>query len=319
MGKVVFAIIIIVIIVAVAAYFIRQRTKMAGDPEYAARVTRRRADRVAGRQRKKAERAEMKVKKAKFQEAIAPEKAEYLRAKQEYNGRVDAAENELRRVTREHEKAIRDQERFIAEIEKRYSASVSSVGNLRLFRDHLATRDVTATLNGTFNAQAMNGGDFLAAAESFPEFILESISGEEVKPTAGGSIVGGVGAPEVPQRIVVDPGWDYLVVRGTVVEMGSQQLLLCIPLDERRRDDGLAMVEQLNSAAASSEENDRARQEELQSAHEMLDRLSADTEKIEEAEAALDRERADRGAIDEAQARLKKAEESAREALDYHR
>ncbi len=319
MGKIILIIIIILIVVGVGAYFVRQRTKMAADPEYAARVTRRKADRVAGRQRKKAERAEMKVKKAKFQEAIAPEKAEYVRAKQEYNARVDAAEGELKRATRDHERAVRDQERAIAEIEKRYSAPVASVGNLKLFLDHIATRDLTVTLNGTFTAQSMNGVDLLGAAANFPELALESISGEEVRPTSAGSTIGGVGAPESPWPVIVDPGYDYLLVRGTVVEMGSQPLLLCVPLDEKRREDGLAMVEHLNSTAASSEENDRARQDELQAAYDMLDRLNADTSRIEEAEELLERERADHQLVDEAQARLKKAEEAAREALDYRR
>lgn len=319
MGKVILIIIIIVIVVAVAGYFVRQRTKMAGDPEYAARVTRRKADRVAGRQRRKAERAEMKVKKAKFQEAIAPEKADYVRAKQEYNSRVDAAEDHLRRMTREHEKVIREQERAISDIEKRYSAQVAAIGHLKLFLDHIATRDVTAMLNGTFTAQALNGNDLLAAVGSFPEFALAPISADNMKPASGGSVIGGIGSPEEPWPVVVDPGYDYLIVRGTVVEQGSQQLLLMVPLDEKKRDDGLAMVDHINTTAASSEANDRAKQEELQAAYEVLDRLNEDTEKIEEAQEVLDRERADHQAVDEAQERLKRAEQSAREALDYHR
>ena len=108
-------------------------------------------------------------------------------------------------------------------------------------------------------------------------------------------------------------------MRGTVVEMGSEPLLLCIPLDEKKREDGLAMVDHLNATAAASEENDRARQSELQSAYELLDRLNADTTKIEEAEGLLEQERADRQLVDEAQERLKKAEKAARDALDYHR
>ena len=51
----------------------------------------------------------------------------------------------------------------------------------------------------------------------------------------------------------------------------------------------------------------------------MLDRLNDDTSRIEEAEELLERERADHQLVDEAQARLKKAEEAAREALDYRR
>lgn len=309
-------IIVIVVVVLVVLYLFR-KMKMNRDPEFAAQQSQRMASRNLARQQRKVERAQQRVKKAKYNEAIAPAKATLNKAKQEYNMRVKKAEDNVRRVTNAREKSIREQERRINDIGKKYGEHLESLGAVRLFADRIEVRGVSIALNSTFMADMMQGTDALNNRSGRSQFHFVKPTGEGEKPNSPGSLIGGVGVPEIPWEIKAQPDFCYLFIQGTAQEYGNKQVLLCIPLDDRNLDDGDAFMKKLNETARNAEAMEEQRVAELGAAQAELERLQADMSAVDEANRQLQNERADNRAVVEAQNNLDETARQAREELDY--
>ena len=315
---IVFLIILIVVIIAAIGWYVMRRKRMASDPAYAERINARRAAREQERQRKRVEKAELKAKKARYNEMIAPEKSAYQQARQEYNGRVDRAEDALKKLNKDHDRAIRDQEKALNEIEKRYTAQLASVGGVKLYVDRLATREFTVAMNGTLHAETATGEELLANADARPEFrFVEAVEGE-TKPTSSGTIVGGLGHSETPLDIYVAREMSYLFVHGTAAEHGSEPINICMPVRESKADEAAQLRDALNDAAGRAEQTQADKAREIDEAATRLEQIREDTAAIEEAAAEVERQRADRTALDDALALLNEAEARAQEELDYH-
>ena len=311
-------IIIIVVVIAGVGFFILQRKKMGSDPAYAARVSEKRAAREQERQRKRVEKAELRAKRARYNEMITPEKTALQKARQEYNGRVGRAEDELKKLNRAHDKAIRDQEKAIADVDKRYTAQVEGVGGFKLYNDRIATRDYTVAINGTLRADIATGEELLAGGDaSWPEFrFIKAVEGES-KPTGAGTVVGGLGRPETQLDVYVSREMSYLFVYGTAAEHGNAPINICIPLSERRIDEGTTIKESLNRLAQNVEGTRAAWQREIEDAKALLEQIRNDTAAIEDAADAVERERNNRQAVEEAEAALREAEARAQDELGY--
>lgn len=310
-----FITIVIIVLVALAVLFIYQRIKMSRDPEYAAKVSKRAANRDLARQKRKVERAEMKVKRARYREATAPAKAELNRAKADYNNRVRSAEDALRHANAEHEKAVREQDKKISDIAKRYCRELASVGSVKLCVDRLEVRDSQIKLNHSFSAEVKRGAELLEAG-SHGVFRFAAVP-EDGRPTAAGQAVGGIGTPELPWDILARPDFCYLFVTGTCDDYGGKPLEVCVPLDDKRLDAGDTLAEQLAIAAPLAADNVRKREAELEEAHAEKSRVEADTAAIAEAETALAAERENNQEVIAAQQNLEQVEQAASEELGY--
>ncbi len=311
----VFFTIVVIALVAVAVLFIYQRIKMSRDPEYAAKVSKRMADRDLARQKRKVARAEFKVKKARYKEATAPAKAELNRAKADYNNRVKRAEDALRHANAEHEKAIRDQDKKISDITKRYSRELVAVGSTKLFVDRMEIQGSPIKLEAGFAAEVKRGTELLEAA-AYGDFRFAQTP-EDGRPSAAGVAVGGIGTPELPWEILARPDFCYLFVGGACSEYAGKPLNICVPLDDKRLDAGEKFAEQLALAAPSAADNERKRDAELAEAHVEKAQIEADTSAIAEAEAALAVERDNNQEVILAQQNLDQAEQKASIELDY--
>ncbi len=308
--------IIAAVIVLLIALVVLRRFKMARDPEYAAKVNKKKAARELERQKRRLERAQMRIRRAKYEEAIAPAKRELLKAKQEHNARIARREDELHRLIKEHDKAIRDQEKLINEIEKKYSQYLDSVGNVKLFRDRLAVRDRVIRMNPTIFAELRLGADILSYGGRYSEFSFEA-DPEAESISGSGTMIGGIGVPEYPWPVSVDPKFHYLFIYGRAQELGGEHVNICIPLDERAYSGGQSFEAQLNQTAERSETMDRRRARELEEARIRLEEIKADTSGIDGVRAAIERERENKGGVEAAQRNLEAAEARAQKELDY--
>lgn len=316
-GTILIIILVIAAVVAVAFVVLRQR-RMNNDPAYAARINEKRAARAQERQRKRVEKAELRAQKARYNEAIAPAKAELQKARQEYNSRVGRREDEVKKLTREYDKAIKAQEKAIAEIEKRYTQNIVNVGGVKLFADRIATKEATIPINGTLHAYLDSAADLLSQSGQRAEFrFLEAVEGE-TKPTASGSVVGGIGASETQLDVYVTPAMSCMFIYGTAVDRGNVPINICVPVAEKHLGDAHSFVESLNQLAENFEATMRKKDQELEDAAAELDRIREDTAAIDEARAAVERERADTQAVDAAQARFNEADLQAREQTGYN-
>ena len=310
-------IILIIVIIAVVAFFVWRFLKQSRDPEYAAQMSKKRAAKDIERQQRKLERAEQRALRARYEEAIAPAKADLLKAKQDYNSRIKRREDDLNKLQREHDRAIRDQEKAITEIEKRYSQHLITVNGIKLFADRISTREATVAINNTFFAEIKTGEELLNFGGKYSAFTIEQpVEGGE-PPLSGGTALGGIGVPEFPWRIIVNPEASYLFIMGTVVESGNEQFNMCVVLDARNRDDAAKLMEMLNQTSEKADTIERRKIKEIEDARNQLEQMKADTSALEEAEEALHREREDNAAVEDAQARYEEAQRQAQEETGY--
>ncbi|MGI6216516.1 MAG: hypothetical protein ACOYIK_02770 [Coriobacteriales bacterium] len=313
----VFIVILVIVVVVICLFFVWRRLKMGKDPEYAARIERKKSRRNLERQRKKVEKAELKEKRAKYREAIAPAQSELNKAKQEYNQRVNKAEDLLRHATHDHDKSVHDQEKVISDIAKKYSDYVSSLGSMKLYVDRLLVGDTTIKMNTTFRAEEMRGRDILDHGSSHKEFTFREAKDEKDEPTEGGSLVGGIGTPAISWEIIARPDYCYLFITGTAVEYGSNQVAICVPLDDDNLDQGDEFMRHLNEVSDKSEQNARARENETAEAQAKLEEIKNDTAAIDAAQKALDQESANKEAMMAAQLALDEAKKKASEEFGY--
>ena len=308
--------VVVIIVVVVAVVFIFRRMKMNRDPEYAAKVSKKSADRHLKRQQKKVEKAELKVKKAQYKEMTAPARNELTRARSDYNNRVKRAEDNLRHVNSEHEKALRDADKKIADITKKYTKYLGGVGSVKLCADRLEVQDATLKLNDSFGGEVLRGADILEGGCKYAEFRFVPVP-EDGKPTPVGQVIGGIGRPELPWEIVAKPDYCYLFLKGNCAEYGGKPLTICVPLDDKKLDAGNKVVEQLKGAAPIAVNNEERRAQELEEANAEKRQIEADTHAIERAEATLAREKGNNEAVLTAQHNLEVAERNASDQLGY--
>ncbi len=311
----IFITIVVIVVVAIAVLFIYQRIKMSRDPQYAARVSKRAADRDLARQKRKVARAEMKVKKARYREATAPAIAQLNRAKADYNNRVRTAEDALRHANSEHERAVREQEKKISDIIKHYSRELATVGTLRLFVDRLEVQDSQISLNDSFKAEIKRGAELLED-KTCGEFKFEEVT-EDTRPTTPGVPVGGIGKPEEAWVIHAKADFCYLFVEGTCSDYDGKPLEVCVPLDDKRLDAGDMFEKQLAIAAPAAADNACKRDVELEEAYEQKSQIEADTQAISQAEVKLEQEQQNNQEVIKAQQNLEQAEKAASEELGY--
>jgi len=312
-------IIIVIVVAAAAAFFILRQRRMNSDPAYAARINEKRKIRDQERQRKKVEKAELRAQKARYQEAIAPAKTGLQQARQAYNSRVGRAEDEVKKLTKEHDKAIKAQEKSITEIEKRYSQNIVNVGSVKLFADRITTKDNTIMLNSTLHAYLDAAPDLLAAPNGkHSEFrFIEAVEGE-TKPTSSASVVGGIGQLETQLDVYLTQGMSCMFIYGTAIDRGNAPINICVPVNEKHVGDAHSFTQSLNQLAENYEATMQKKDQELQEAAATLDRIREDTAAIEQAQAAVERERADTAEVEAAQARFDEADRQARELTGYN-
>lgn len=308
--------VVVIVVVVVAVLFIFKRIKMNRDPEYAAKVSKRSADRHLKRQQKKVEKAELKVKKAQYKEMTAPARNELTRAKSDYNNKVKRAEDSLRHANSEHDKALRDADKKIADITKKYTKNLGGVGAVKLYADRLEVQDATLKLNSSFSGEVLRGADILDKGCKYADFKFSAVP-EGSKPTAVGQVVGGIGRPELPWEITAKPDYCYLFLTGNCTEYGGKPLMVCIPLDDKKLDAGNKVVEQLKAAAPIAADNETRRAQELEQANAEREQIEADTSSIDRAEAALARTKDDNANVLAAQQKLDEIERQASETLGY--
>ena len=309
-------IIIVIVAAAAAVYFVWSRLKEGKDPEYAAKMSKRRAARDLDRQQKKVERAQEKVKRAKFKEATAPARAELVRAKSDYNNNVRKAEDNLRAANHAYEKAVKDQEHVIEDINKKYSAGISNVGSTKLYADRLEIQGTSLKINETYSANLVRGKELIDKQVVFPGFNISQIP-EGEKPSAAGSAIGGVGTPAVPWEVGARADYCYLLITGATAEYQGKKLNVCIPLDDRKLDAGSALEKGLNSVAPQAQDNEAKRSRELQEAQNKLESIKADTAAVQNAQTHLENVKADNAAVMYAQAALDEVEKQASEEFGY--
>ncbi len=311
----IFITIVVIVLAAIATLFIYQRIKMSRDPEYAAKVSKRAADRDLARQKRKVERAEMKVKKARYREATAPAIAQLNRAKADYNNRVRTAEDALRHANSEHEKAVREQEKKITDITKHYSRELSTVGTLRVFVDRLEVQDSQISLNDSFTAEIKRGAELLET-QTYGEFKFIEAT-DDTRPSTPAVPVGGIGKPEEPWSIHAKPDFCYLFVNGICSDYDDKPLEICVPLDDRRLEAGDMFAKQLAIAAPAAANNACKRDVELEEAYAEKSRIESDTQAISQAETKLAQEQQNNQEVIEAQKNLEQVEKTASEELGY--
>lgn len=313
----VFGIIVLIVAVVLVAAFVLKRVKMARDPEYAARVNRRKAARELERQQRRMEKAQLRIKRAKYEEAIAPAKSELLKARQDYTARIDRLENELQKLIREHDKAIRDQERVINDIDKKYSQFLAQVARVKLYRDRLVVKDAVIRMNNSIFAELQQGYEIFQYGDRYPEF--EFVNKEEEGPrSTPGIMIGGVGLPDSPLPVFVEPDLCYLFVYGMAIERGGERINICIPVDTKSIDMIHSFIQQLNQTAQAAEDTERRRAQELDDAYSQLEAIKADTSQMDKKRAVIERESKDRSGIEIAQRKLAEAEEKAQQEFNYH-
>ncbi len=313
----IFWIVVAVAIVVVIALFVHKRLKMAKDPRYAAEVAKKAAAREFERQQKRLQRAEYRVKKARYEEAIAPEKNDLLKAKREYNARIDRREDELNKLIRARDKEIRDQQRVITDIEKRYGQHLATVGKARLFVDHLALDNVDVVMNETLFAEIRLGADLLAYGGRYKEFSFFEVDPEVQRASEPSGLIGGIGDSGAPWPVAVVPSLFFLFIYGTAVEYGGQKVNACIPLDEKTLQDGQNFEAFLNDTASKAQTTQRRKEREISEARGRLAEIENDTQAIDAAKAALERERENRRDIDVAQKAYEEAQIKAQADLDF--
>ncbi len=316
MNLTVIIVIVVIVVVAVVAFLVHRHMRMGRDPEYAAKIGRQQASKNLERQQRKMERAQQREQKSRYEEAIAPEKANLLKARKEYNSRVDKREAELRKATREHDKAVHDQERVIADIKKEHSRYIGSIASIKMFADHLAVRETTVKINPTIRCSMEDGVHVADNAWKYSEFTFKK-GGEGERPSASGSLIGGIGKPETLLPVTTSVDFFYLFIYGTVPESDNAPINICIPLNNKNYDDGKGFMETLNSLSSNVVESDAEYNQKIADETAKLEEIKNDTAAIDSAQEALDREHDDHAAVDEAQQRYEEAKERAKAETGY--